>query len=294
MFDPTGHWKQHLKQGIRRRLNPRQVQNLKSAVSHLREAQLWARSAWKEALNRDDHVQNVYHACVQKTGSQWINAVFRDQRIRRASGLEPFPQFRYEWGEFREKFPTYTYVPGLYISRGLYEEIEKPDRYRTIYVLRDPRNIVVSWYHSMRESHRLMGKVFDHRRALQELDFDEGLAYCIKAFQLKFSFMRSWAYARDDDHTLFIRLEELGAAPVDGFLNIMEHCGISIERPTLEEVLTDYTKEKMRERDLAVRDGDTSHYREESTDWRDAFTERHRQLFREVTGNLVDLLGYEE
>lgn len=294
MFDPTGQWKNHVKHQIRKRLAPHHTQKLKMLVSRLKESALWARSLTKVSSKGEPTVTNVYHACVQKTGSQWIGSVFRDRRIRRISGLEPFPQFRYEWGEFRRKFPKHTFVPGLYISRQLYEEIEKPEEYRTIYVIRDPRDIVVSWYYSMLDSHRLMGKVFEHRRNLRSLNRDEGLAYCIRNFHLKLAFMRGWAYAQDDPRTVFVRLEDLSNNPVGGFMKIMNHCEISIRRWKLEEILSSYTRDKMRQRDLEVRDdSERSHYRAKPSDWRQLFTDRHRELFRDVTGDLVELLGYE-
>jgi len=51
------------------------------------------------------------------------------------------------------------------MSYDLYEEIQKPERYRTIYVQRDPRDVIVSWYWSMLETHVLMGKVGKYRKA---------------------------------------------------------------------------------------------------------------------------------
>lgn len=288
-------WKEKLKHQIRTRLSHAQTQQLKKLVNRSVELGQWVRSGLSDQLGKERScVDNVFHACVQKTGSQWISAVFRDLRVREASGLAPFPQFRYEWGEFRSNFPRRTFVPGLYISRPLYEEIEKPDTYKTLYVLRDPRDIALSWYWSVKETHHLMGKVVKHRERLESLSFHEGLKYAIRTLSIKFSYMRSWAYARDDEHVLFIRLEDLAEEPVAGFAEIMEHCKIPLSTAQLEEILKDYTKEKMRRRDLEVRGQDErSHYRKESTDWRQAFDPEHRELFRDVTGNLLGLLGYE-
>ncbi len=291
--DPTGEYKRRLKQRVRESVTPAQKQDLKRAVGEFESARLEMRSLLP-SVEQSACADNVYHAAVQKTGSQWISSVFDDARIRRVSGLASHPQFRYEWGEFRGRFPRYTFVPGLFISRGLYDEITKPDDHRTFYVMRDPRDIVVSWYYSMRDSHRPMGKVVDHRRRLRNMDRDEGLAYCIRAFQLKFAFMRSWAYAADDPKTLFVKLEDLSADPVGGFSEIMDHCGIELSTSKLEEVLADYTKDKMRQRDLRTRsDDERSHYRQTPSDWREVFTAEHRELFRDVTGDLVELLGYD-
>ena len=57
--------------------------------------------------------------------------------------------------------------------------------------------------------------------------------------------------------------------------------------------LKDYTKEEMRKRDMEDRDEDKSHYRKQSTGWEEEFTDKHKQEFYEITGNLVDILGYE-
>ena len=238
-------------------------------------------------------VDNVYHAAIQRTGSQWLKAIFSDARIRGASGLAVQPQRRYEWDAFQKSFPPYTYVPGLYISYGAYEEISKPRNYATIYVYRDPRDVVVSWYHSMLESHSPMGKVPAHRRRLRSLSFEEGLAYSIRVLQLKMSFLWSWYLNREDDRVLFVQFEELVERPEEQFSRIFRHCGIDVPSSLLGEVLEDYTKRKMRKRDMQRRSGETSHYREGGSSWEEAFAESHARLFRDLNGRLVEALGYD-
>lgn len=256
-------------------------------------AGLFVRGWGRQLRTEAGKVQNVYHACVQKTGSQWIKAVFSDPDIRQNSGLRVHPQFRYEVGEFKSRFPRYTFVPGLYVSYPLYDEIQKPERYKTFYVIRDPRDIVVSWYHSMKYTHRPMGNVPEHRRRLRQLDEPQGIAYCIRELHLKFSFMRTWWAHRGEAHLLIVRFEDLIADPFSEYRKVFEHCDLDVDDRTLRSVLQRYTKEKMRRRDVARRGGERSHYRKEKKGWRNVFEPRHVELFASVNGDLCKQLGYE-
>jgi len=237
----------------------------------------------------------IYHACVQKTGSMWLKNIFNDKRIKKITNMKVFPQYRYEWGEFHKKFPKYTFIPGLYISYDLYEEIKKPSKFKTIYVVRDPRNIVVSWYYSMKYSHLLMGKVPKYRQDLNSLNLNEGLLYAIKHLTLKFCQIRTWINnLNDDPNIIFVKFEDLTSEPVKTFTRIFNQCGIDIEREELTKILKDYTKDKMREKDiLNKKSKKISHYRKENTSYKDVFKKIHYDYFYNITGDLIDKLGYE-
>jgi hypothetical protein len=137
--------------------NSRAQNRLLKAVNLGRRTAARLRSL-RKALTFPDHLpQNIYHASVQKTGSHWVKSIFSDPRIRRYTHLHSYPGHRYEWTEFHTRFPKYHFVPGLFISYGSYEEIRKPEHYKTFYIIRDPRDIVVSGYCSIRVPHRLAG-----------------------------------------------------------------------------------------------------------------------------------------
>lgn len=244
---------------------------------------------------------NVYYATVQKTGSHWFKAVFDDPRVRRLSGLWSYPGHRYEWDEFHKRFPRRHFVPALFISHGQYEEIVKPPDHRTFYVTRDPRDIVVSWYFSMRDTHRLVGKVPQHRAVLRERSFEDGITYALETLAYTFSFMRSWAYAAPrDPNVLVVKFEDVMADPRAGLRVLFDHCRIPVSDALLDDLASDYTKDKMRERDearslLTQRStSSASHYRPEASSWQEAFTPEHRARFAAINGDLLDLLGYSD
>ena len=232
---------------------------------------------------------------VQKTGSQWFKSVLSDARIQAKTGLLTYPQRRYEYTEFKRCFPIGCFVPGLYMSYDLYEEIEKPESYKTFYVIRDPRDIIVSWYWSMKDTHSLMGKVGKFREALNSRDFKDGLHYCIDAFHMKLACMRSWALNFGDPNVLPVYFEDIVTRPQAVIQDILNFAGVEADAMEIAAVTQDYTKSKMRERDLQKRvQGSESHYRSKASRHTDAFEQDHYDHFYRSTGDLVEILGYEK
>lgn len=239
-------------------------------------------------------LDNLYLATVQKSGSQWMSAIFNDSRMKAATGLVRMPQRHYEYGEHITRFPRGCYVPGLYVSYQTFENfIEKPANYRVVYVYRDPRDLVISDYYSTLKTHEPTPAVARLRDRLKGMSKAEGIAYLIK-YNDKFSVMRSWLeLGTQDPHIMIVKFEDLTSSPFGNFRRILDHCGIAMSDDALRELLSDYTKEKMRSRDLARRvDKSESHYRFNSSSYLLEFTEEHHRLFERITGDLVDVLGY--
>jgi len=255
---------------------------------HATDALLAARSPFTSGV-----IDNLFMATVQKTGSQWFKKVLSDHRIVANTKLLPYPQRRYEYTEFKKRFPKGTFVPGLYMSYDLYEEIIKPEKYKTFYVVRDPRDIICSWYWSMKDTHGLMGKVGKFRDRLNQRNFDEGLHYCIDAFHMKLASMRTWSLNRNDPNLLIVRFEDIKSNPLKVIKSISDFSGFSMNESLISDVLKSYTKEKLRQKDLQTRPaGSESHYRSKSSDHRLEFKPEHFEHFYNSTGDLVDILGY--
>lgn len=244
---------------------------------------------------RGTDVQNVYHASIQRTGSRWVRRVFSDPRVKRHSGLLVYPQHEYQLGDYHKSFPPSTFVPGLYISYEKYFRIKKPNTYRTIYVLRDPRNVTLSWYKSMRYTHKPVNdSVLYYRKILSDMGRRKAITKAIELYQNKISYMKDWFMnAKKDDEVLFVKFENMISNSLEVFSNIMNHCKINIPRKELKETLKYNDKARMRKKDKRRRVGEKSDYSKSGTNWRDEFEHEHIEKFKSVNGKVVDILNYE-
>jgi hypothetical protein len=236
---------------------------------------------------------NIYHCAVRKTASQWIKALFSDPIVYRYSGLLPYDPRPYKW-RYPQPFPPDRVVSSLFISHERFMGIPKPDRYRAFFVLRDPRDVVVSSYFSTRNSHTPMGDVPRVRTVLQEKPFKEGLLYVISHLAEKGTFkaLRSWATAPSAEAVRLVRYEDLtGEGQTEEVDRLMRHCGIFLPSSELAVLLSRYSFSRMRsDREGA---GSTSHYRKgKSGDWRNHFDDDVYEAFAAATGDLVEVLGY--
>ncbi|NYT95167.1 sulfotransferase domain-containing protein [Salinispora sp. H7-4] len=236
---------------------------------------------------------NIYHCTVHKTGSQWIKALFSDPTVYRHSGLLPYDPRFYK----RRKLPLIP--PGraglaLFHSYPRFKKIPKPGTYRAFFVIRDPRDIVISSYFSLRNSHAPMGDILQVRKTLQEIPMKEGLLYVIERHSKRnlFKQLRSWAVAPSSETFRLFRYEDLtGERQLEEVDQLMRHCGITLPDTELEALLSRYSFTKMRKDREAA--GKVSHYRKgKAGDWRNHFDDEVYAAFTAATGNLVELLGY--
>jgi hypothetical protein len=241
--------------------------------------------------NRVPDIATIFLASSPKAGSQWAKAVFDHPVVRQKTGLFTLPQLDYQALKPR-RFPAGTLVPGLYVSYPHYLKIPKRFSYRTIYIFRDPRELVVSAYFSATETHRIIGKLGDVRQQLQSLPIDEGLLQMIRLLGFRLEEMATWAGV-DDPSVLFCRLEEIGADPRDNVARMLKHCGVTVSADEFETVLADTSRESLQRKDLSGRTpGSESHYRVQRRSYQDLFTAEHYQAIEDIVPGLVQRLNY--
>lgn len=270
----------------------------------------WKRQIKGSSLYLKDRsdVDNVYHCCTHKSASQWVKSLLVDPLTFRYSGLRHF-HYQSEWADwmdsrdprsfneryFSKSFPKQTVCSPLYIPYDCFREIPKPPRYRSFFVLRDPRDVIVSWYFSMKHSHTLMGNIAQLRQELQDRPKVEGLCWYIERLSNSgfYDLQRSWIEP-DDPNAAVFRYEDLtGPNQVEYVRKLFQHCTIPLPDTQLRTLLDRHSfKKKSGGRDKGVTD-EKNHYRKgKAGDWREHFTQEVTQTFLREAGPLAFDLGY--
>jgi len=255
---------------------------------------------------------NIYHCCVQKTGSQWIKAILSDKTILEKTGLSIHTYYRLLPDNtdprilterfFDQPFPENCILSPLYMDYNSYLSIPKPASFRTIAIIRDPRDIVISWYFSVRYSHPLMGKIPKHREILNEISLEEGLIYSIeylKSYGL-FAAMQAWVSGPvQDPHVVLFRFEDLINKELQYYRlsDLFAHCEFQMNEREIKNLMTKYSLDEMQKKAKKKQSENKgiSHYRKGiAGDWKNYFTIKVHSAFMHHLGNLVTELGYRE
>jgi hypothetical protein len=251
--------------------------------------------------------QNLYHCCIQKTGSQWLKKIFSDSIFYGATSLEVFsPKINYLNPVFFEEvvshtFPIQKIITPLYIRYDEFQLMSKPDDYKAVFIMRDYRDVIVSDYFSYRYSHPIAGRKFmaERREQLNAMSEDEGIMLTIQDVKehksTQIEALMSWVKARDDKRILICQFEELiGDNFLIGFQQIFDHFDIKISEKNLQDLLSKYSFEKLSGGRESGKENQQSHYRKGvAGDWKNYFKESHKTAFKEMTDDLLVQLGYE-
>lgn len=248
------------------------------------------------------HTRNqcIFHCCVQKTGSQWIKHVLCDRELYRYHGLKSI--FYDESPVSIPEAPVPLVHNGklhihYYIDFPTYQKMAKPDRYKTFYIFRDPRDIVVSWYFSVRNTHGPRPSILPHREVLQRVREREGIEYSIRHLSEYgvFEAMDSWVGAdKSDPNVLLYYFEDMIDDNFGGFSAIFAHCEINVPAPVLKTIIDRYSFSQQTGGREPGQEDRKSHLRKGSSgDWRNYFDNHLEAVFTECAGDLVKRLGYE-
>lgn len=250
---------------------------------------------------------HVFHCALPRTGSQWIRGMLRDERVYRYSGLgyyDYLTRFANDHDPRKltertdnEPFPEKRIASPLYFSFESFRSIPKAGPYRAFFVCRDPRDLVVSWYFSMRESHKLKGQVSKWRAQLKQLPMQEGLRYSLHAMEEDvdiFGSMRSWIGASEVDPAVrVVRYEDLiGPTSREVFGRLFDHLDIQLPARILSDLVTDHSFARKTGRRTGQEDRGSQMRKGVAGDWRNHLDGALLEEVEALTGDLIESYGY--
>ncbi|WP_448599603.1 sulfotransferase domain-containing protein [Thermoleptolyngbya sp.] len=252
---------------------------------------------------------NVFHCCTPKTASQWVRSIFSDPRVQKFSGLSPYfyeEEALAKYGTqklservFDKPFPDNTIITPLYADYSSFCKAKSMTKSQTFafFVTRDPRDILISWYFSMKYSHPvIVDNILSIRNLLNSMSEKDGLRksiHLLANFDL-FMSIRSWAEAPLKDKSVAtVKYEDLTAENnFEVFMNLFTNFGIDVPKSIMREVLEENRFEYLTGRKRGIQDLD-SHFRKGiEGDWINFLDDELLGEFQNIVGDLPERLGY--
>lgn len=249
-------------------------------------------------------MDNIYHLCVAKTGSQWIKAIFQSEEVleRTGMGIYNFEKERYIWDHRNfmrryesEPFPLNTICTPTYMGFNCFNRLQKPPKYKAFSVIRDPRDIVVSFYFSVLYSHGQIGKHPVWREELSKLNRTMGLCRAIEIVNemRMFDALRSHIKGRDPNYRVCRYEELIGKKSFKHFHKLFKWLEISFKDEDLQTLLDENSFSTSTGRQPGDEDVKSHRRKGVAGDWKNHFDQHVERKFYETTGDLVKKLEYE-
>jgi hypothetical protein len=229
-----------------------------------------------------------------KSGNTWLKFMLTELLGGREADLDNDSTVIADVGSHRS---TPGVLPGAGRLIKSHEPYAGPQRRvyrRAIYLIRDGRDVAVSYYYTL------------IRRGLVEGEFSPFLRLFLRGgvdgYGPWHEHVESWldSSLAEDGSLLALKYEDLLAKPVENLSAAMEFLGVPVAPERAEETVRAYSAERMRERERQSQFHERKKRRDimfvrtaGSGDWTQAFSEEDEALFAEVTGGLLGRLGYD-
>ena len=245
---------------------------------------------------------NIYHCCIQKTATQWFSKLLTDRLIWKKTGFSlyyPGQNFITGDKQILEQLKSIP-KPGiicspLYIQQKTFAEFTGSADYRAFYILRDPRDIIVSNYFSMKYSHPALNEyLVSNRKELEKLSEHDGIMKVIvNTAKFITQIMHRWQAANDPRIKTYKFEDVFGPDQFTFLKDIFDHCHLSLADGDIQYLVDQYSFQKISGRSAGTED-QKHHYRKGvSGDWKNYFSDAHKKRFNQEAGALLVGLGYE-
>lgn len=228
-----------------------------------------------------------------KSGNTWLKFMLAHLLGGREADLDNDSTVIADVGSHRATPHVLPEGGRLIKSHEPYSSPQKRFYRKAIYLIRDGRDVAVSYYYTL------------IRRGLYAGDFGPFLrlflAGDVDGYGPWHEHVRSWLESplHEDGTLLVLRYEDMLADPADNLCAAMEFLGVPVERERAEQTISEYTAERMRERERRTRFHERKQRQDimfvrkaKAGDWAETFTPEDEELFLSATGGLLERLGY--
>jgi len=226
-----------------------------------------------------------------KCGSQWVRNVLTDRRIAPGLGIrEVVDMSKIEGEQFPEVEGATFYGPCFGTTRRQWQRFRRPAD-RGFFVFRDPRDMVVSWLHSILFSHVPDEHVEPVRDELLRITAEERL---LRGFRWVAEMQPSVStFFEEPDPGIFLTSYERLAGDETGFLELLRFLGWKGEETSARSVIEEFSFEKQAGRKKGKED-QFSHLRKGTPgDWRNYFSCADGKAFEDAAPGFLTATCYE-
>ncbi len=230
----------------------------------------------------------VVHCSHHKAGTLWLQSV-----LQSLAGVYDLPfktGYQHQWSG----------DTGFFLQDQSEIEAESLPDFVGSHLIRDPRDMAISayfyhlwckepWVHEIQERY---GNT-TLQKYLKSLPQDEGIAVEIRrGARRDIRNMKNWNY--DDPRFIEVKYETLFGQPETTFRELFTHYGFHDDAISLALDVADKLSFNNRTKRSFDQERKGRHMRSgKPGQWRDYFTEAHKEQFKELHGDLLVRLGYE-
>jgi hypothetical protein len=247
--------------------------------------------AIRYAQHRDLTPQDVLLASYPKSGNTWVRFMLGQLLAGREVTWD-------DLGDFvpmvnRTRFAVSRLADGGRLVKThdqCLRTYRTPGR-RAVYLARDGRDVAVSYYH-----HQVGEGTFDG-------SFDAFLGRFLAGRADRYgtwaSHVKSWTRQAGPVSVLLLRYEDVLRDPSGSLDDICTFVGLPVERTTIDRVVEDNRRDRMRAKEQDSSYLDSRRVRDvpfvraaRSGTWRDTFTEEQNERFMAAAGDAMEQLGF--
>jgi hypothetical protein len=235
---------------------------------------------------------------IARAASTWLEAIFLAAGERYALASVPRGPDPYRADLLACGLRDGHVYAGVFLS---WDDLGLPNvrhPYRILHVRRDPRDILVSLYFSLKLSHGA-GPLLDEWRAkLQGLSEEDGLLCLVEADAFLppwMAILESYLDKGENDQCHALEFSELVANPYPHLKRYLESAGLTVDPQWLRDTLDARSFVRLSGGRAQGQEDAHHHFRKGVTgDWKHRFTPRVSARFRERHGPMLVRLGYEK